>query len=297
MKKEIKEIITVDGKKVYRITTSDERFYGREIMNEETGLPEIKWFPSVTWIKSYYYTSPYLVKWIADKGLTEAERIKKEAGTKGDKIHQATEEIDKGTEIKIDEKFLNKETEEMEELTGEEIEAILSYRNYVDRVKPELLANEMTIFAKEYAGTLDRIWAVGYIKDGVRQIWIIDIKSSKSIWKDMIIQVSAYSHANIDYQKLGITGEEWKNRKLAILQVGYQRNKNKYKLTEIPDRYDLFEIAYKTWEEENPDAKPKERDYPLVIKSEFRAEQLKNQQKVIKKPIKKKNGRKIKRIS
>lgn len=275
MKKEIKEIITIDGKKVCRITTPDERWYGEETMNEKTGLPEIQWKPSSTWIKSYYYTSPYLIKWIADKGLTEAERIKKEAGLKGDKIHQATEEIDKGAEIKIDEKFLNKETGEMEELTGEEIEAILSYRDYIDKIKPELLANEMTVFAERYAGTLDRIYAIGFVKEGVRQIWIVDIKSSQSIWKDMSIQVSSYSHAKIDYEAMGITDEEWKNRRLAILQVGYRKNKNRYKFTEIPDRYDLFEIAYKTWQEENPDAKPFQRDYPLVLQSKHRIEQLK----------------------
>jgi len=277
MKKEIKEIITLDNQKVCRITTEDERFYGRETKNPETGVPEIEWFPSVTWIKGYYYTSPYLVKWIADKGLSEAERIKKEAGTKGDRVHQATEDIDKGLEIKIDDNYPNKETGEMEELTADEIEAIMSYRDYIDVARPELVANEMTVFGKNYAGTLDRIFRI----DG--QIWIIELKASKSIWKDMILQISSYSHAEIDYKALGIADEEWKNRKLAILQIGYSKNKNRYKLTEVEDRYDLFEIAYRVWAEENPDAKPKQRDFPLVIKSEFRAT------KVIKKVTKKKN--------
>jgi len=77
MKKEIKNIITINKEKICRITTPDERWYGKEVTNEETGLPEVKWLPSVTWIKSYYYMSPYLLKWIADKGLTEADRIKK----------------------------------------------------------------------------------------------------------------------------------------------------------------------------------------------------------------------------
>lgn len=277
MKKEIKEIINSDNQKICRITTQDERFYGKEIVNSITGLPEIKWFPSVTWIKGYYYTSPYLIKWIADKGLSEADRIKKEAGTKGDKVHQATEDIDKGLKINIDDNYPNKETGEMEELTADEIEAILSYRDYIDEVKPELVANEMTVFAEKYAGTLDRIFRID------KQIWIIDIKTSKSIWKDMIIQISAYSHADIDYQKLGIADEEWKNRKLAILQIGYSRNKKNYKFTEVPDRYDLFEIAYQVWTEENPDANPKQRDFPLVIKSEFRDQKIKKQLKKHKK--------------
>ena len=290
MKKDIKEIITLDGKKVCRITTPDERFYGKEITNPETGVPEIKWVPSVTWIKSYWYKSPYLIKWIADKGLTEAEAIRKEAGIKGDKIHQAAEDIDKGIGVKIDAPYLNKETGEQEELTAEECEAILSYRDYIEKEKPELLANEMTVFSKEeseeeYTGTLDRIFAKGFDKDKVRQIILPDIKSGQHLYKDMTIQLSAYSHADIDYEKLGITEEEWENRKLEILQVGYNKNKNGWKETEVSDRYDLFKLAYQTWKEENPEAKPKQRDFPLVIQSELRVKQAEALAK--KKPIKK----------
>ena len=283
MKKEFKEIITVDKKRIIRITCSDERWYSRLVMDKKTGLPgSYEFIPSVTWIKSYWYTSPYLIKWIADKGLSEAETIRNEAGIKGDKVHQATEDIDSGIGIKINDKYENKRSGELEELTVEEIETINSYVDYIDKEKPELLANEMTVFSHEkseeqYAGTLDRIWAMGFIKDGVRQIWIIDLKTSKSIYKDMVIQVSAYSKADINYKALGITDEEWENRKLAILQLGYRRNKNGYKFTEIHSRYDLFKIAYQTWLEENPNTKPFQKDFPLVMQSEFRIEQIKLQ--------------------
>lgn len=288
MRKEIKETIDTNGKKFYRITTIDERWYGRDVKNPITGLPEIVYVPSVTWIMSYYYVSPYLVKWIADKGLTEAERIRDEAGTKGDKIHQATEDIDKEGEIKIDAKYLNKGNGEMEELSADEIEAIVSYKDFIEKFKPKLLANEMTTFGgivNGYGGTLDRIWRI----DG--QIWIIDLKSSQSIRKSMLGQIAAYSHADIDYKKMGITDKEWEKRKLAILQLGYKRNKNKFKFTEIDDRIDLFDLAYKTWKEENPDAKPKQRDFPMVIRSEFRLQIIREatmiKPKVVKKVIKK----------
>ena len=260
MQKEIRELIAKDGQRIWRITTSDERFYGKQTTNPTTGLPEIIWLPSVTWIKNYYYTSPYLVRWIADKGLTESERIKKEAGTRGDKIHQATEQLEKDGEIRIEDKFLNKETGQMEELTAEELEAVISYKDFIDDTNAEILANEMTVFSEKYAGTLDRIFRIN------GQIYIIDLKSSQSIRKDMIIQLSAYSHTEIDYTGLGITDEEWKARKLAVLQLGYQKNSKKYKFTEIEDRYDLFKLAYSVWQEENPDAKPKQKDFPLVIK-------------------------------
>ncbi len=284
MKKEFKKIITQKGQKICQITTIDERWYSKEFQNQITGLPEYRFFPSVTWIKSYYYMSPYLMRWISEKGLTESERIRDEAGRRGDKVHQATEDIDKGAKIKLDDGYLNKKTGEMEELDVKEIQAIKSYVDYIDEVQPELLANEMTIFSKdgsaeEYAGTLDRIWASGFVSDKVRQIWIIDLKTSKSIYKDMMMQVSAYSNSDIDYKGLGITDEEWENRKLAILQLGYTRNKKGYKFTEIPDRYDLFKIAYLTWKEENPDSRPHQKDFPLEISSKFRIKQIKIQEK------------------
>jgi len=277
MKKDIKQIITVNKEKICRVTTSDERWYGKDLINKETGLPDgIEWLPSVTWIKSYYYTSPYLVKWIAAQGMTEAERIRKEAGVKGDRIHQATENLDINGAVGISDNYLNKETGEMEELTVDEIIGINSYKDYVDEFHPILLANEMTVFGENYAGTLDRIWNIP--EDGKNQIWIIDLKTGKSIWKDMILQVSAYSHAKIDYESMDITKEDWDNRKLGILQLGYNKyrtpGKSKYKFTEIPDRYDLFEMAYKVWAEENPNNEPRQKDFPLIIKSAWREEQI-----------------------
>ena len=270
MTKEIKQIITINGEKVWRITTPDSRFYGKEIKDQKTGLPVFEWLPSVSWIKSYYYKSPYLIKWIAERGISEADAIKQEAGKQGDRIHQACEDIDKGEEVKIDAKYLNKETGILEELNAEELTAIKSFVDYLNDNKPELIANEMTVLSKTYAGTLDRIIAQGEVKKGVRQIYIVDLKTSKSIYTDMIIQLSAYSHADIDYKALKITDEEWKNRKLLILQLGYLLNKKKYKATEVEDRYDLFEIAYKIWQEENKDIQPKQRDFPLVLKAQCR---------------------------
>ena len=281
MLKEIKEIR--DG--VCRITTISERWYSRDSKNIITGIPEMKFYPSSTWIKGYYYKSPYLQKWINEVGADEAEVIKKEAGVKGDKVHQATEDIDKGKGIKIDDKYLNKQTMEMEELTGEEIEAIMTYRNWVDEVKPELVANEMTVFGERgemiWAGTLDRIFRI----DG--QIYIVDLKTSKNIQKDMLIQVASYSHADIDYKALNITDEEWSNRKSAILLIGYKLNKNGYRFVEVDDRFDLFEVSYKIWQEENPNTKPFQRDYPLVIQSEWINQKLQGENQEVLKEIKK----------
>jgi len=269
MRKEIKTFLAIDGQKICRITTIDERWYEKETLNPITGLPESRFYPSSTWICHYYYTSPFLIKWIAEKGYDEAEAIKKEAGAKGDRTHKATEEIDKGKEIAIDAKFLNKETQEMEELTAEEYANLIAYRNWLDEIKPQPLANEMTVFAELYAGTLDRIYRIK------GQIWLVDIKTSRIIGESYKLQISSYSHCDIDYKKLGITDGEWKNRKLAILQLGASLNKNGWRWTEIEDKYDVFiNVAYGAWKNENPDIKPFQRDYPLIIQSQWIKEYL-----------------------
>lgn len=291
MKKEIKQINKELG--LVRITTLDERWYAKVSKDEKTGLPIYEYFPSSTWIASYYYTSPYLIKWIADKGLTEAEAIKQAAGDKGSKVHYACGDIDEGKEIKIDATYLNHTTNQQEELTQEEIDCIMSYTKFVDEYKPYLLANELTAFGQieghtAYGGTLDKIFAtpMKQMPDGskFREIWILDIKTSSSVRKSHELQISSYSHMDIDYKALGITDEEWENRKLFVLQVGYKRNKNGYKLTEIQDKFELFcDIAYKTFKEENSDIKPQQKDYPLVLKSEFRTKKVEEKIKKIKK--------------
>lgn len=85
-----KEIVEVDkARGVFRVTTSDERFYMRPSKNATTGLPEYEFVPSVTYITSFYPKGAQLTKWIADQGWDEAEAKKKEAGERGSRIHQA----------------------------------------------------------------------------------------------------------------------------------------------------------------------------------------------------------------
>lgn len=283
MKKEIK---TIDKKRgIIRVTSLNERWYAKPITDDKTGLPKYKFYPSDTWIASYYYKSPGLIRWIAERGIDKAEEIKRLAGYKGTTVHDASELIDNGQSIDIQkDKFPNKDTGEMKELTPEGIECIISYRDFIDLVKPELLANELTVFTDVSGGTLDKIFRIKKDIKFKRKVvekglYIVDLKTSSNIWEEFILQISSYSHSEINYKEMGITDEEWRNRKLAILQLGYNktvegRKYTDWKWTIVPDKYDLFRnVAYKIWQNENPNAKPKERDYPLVIESDFRTKQ------------------------
>jgi len=264
-----KEIITIDEKsKILRITTLGERWYAKPFINQETGLPEYKFYPSSTWISDYYPKGIGFYKNLANKGWDLAEEEMQAAGDKGSKVHYACQDIDSGKGVNIQtSKYLNHSTEKEEELTPEEIECILAFQSWTDVFKPELLASELTAFNDNYgyAGTIDKIYRL----EG--RIYIVDLKTGQNIWPSTELQISSYSNLEIDYKALGIKDEEWQARKLAILQIGYYRNERKYKFTEMEDKFGLFLHAKAIWNNENLEAKPKEAKFPLVIKSQFRA--------------------------
>jgi len=275
MLKEIKDIDRKAG--IMRITTLNERFYVKPAKNSKTGLPIYQFYPSSTWIAGYYPKGVGFYKWLAQKGWDEAEALKVAAGDKGSKVHYACETIDKGLPIDITkDKFINPTTGQPEELTIEEVDCVKSFTDFLEDYKPELVANEITIFGDGYAGTIDKIYRIG------KEIWVVDIKTSKQIWEEQKLQLSSYRHAEefvlngalVNYGELGITDKEWANRKQAILQLGYNgyrtEGKAHYKFSEIEDKYELFIVAMQIWKNENPNSKPKEINYPLILKSQFR---------------------------
>lgn len=252
----MKKIIETVDKKLglKRVTTIDERWYIKESVNKVTGLPIYEYVPSVTWIAGHYPKGIAFYKWLADKGWDEAEAIKSAAGDKGSKVHRAIEDLISGLEIKMDAKYLNGSSGEQEELSLEEYECLMSFTSWFNTVKPKVISNESTVWGDGYAGTVDLVCEIAGEK------YLVDFKTGQSIWPEYELQVSAYKKA------LG------QDLKLAILQVGYKRNKAGYKWTELPDKYDLFLAAKKIWANETEGQSPKQRDYPLSLKLEKVAE-------------------------
>lgn len=233
--KEIKNANTV------QVTTTDERWY----LHPETKL----WVPSSTWICSYV-PSKELAIWMAKKGWDEAELIKQEAGSKGSRVHKGIEVLVSGGEVKHNDCFTDGNGE-FKELSIEEYEAIISFKQWCDEVKPKFLASEKTVFNKElnYAGTLDCIVEIEGIK------YLLDFKTSSEVYPSHKYQISSYLHCD------GIEAA-----KMAVLQVGYKRNKKKFKFTEIEDEFDGFLAAKVFWAKENLDKKPLQKDLPTIIK-------------------------------
>lgn len=253
-----KEFRVVDEKKgIIQITCVDERWYAFESQNKISGLPEYKFLPSVTWICEYYPKGIAFYKWLASKGWDEAESIKVAAGDKGSKVHYAIGDLLEGKTVEMTSTYNNPTTNIPEELAVEEYECVLSFAAWYELVKPKIIAREFVVVNKKegYAGTVDILC---WILD---ELYFVDIKSGQYIWPSHKLQISAYSHSPIDHLiKTEIS------HKLAILQVGYRRNKNRYKFTEIEDKYSQFLAAKTIWANETKGIVPAQKDYPLSIK-------------------------------
>ena len=247
------EIITTKSPGIVQCTTLDERWYSSEVAEVS------EYRPSSTWIAGCYPKGVQFYKWLAEKGWDEAEAIKIAAGEKGSKVHKACEQLMSGEKVKMDDKFVNPRTEQPEELMVAEWECIMSFASwwnqFVEEHTVEILAIEQVIFPDglPYAGTLDYLLKVD------KKLVVLDLKTSQNVWTEHELQISSYAvPSNADLA--------W------ILQIGYKRNKVGWKLTEfskeeIATNFTTFmSVAYEIWKKENPDAKPKQRDYPTELK-------------------------------
>lgn len=241
---------------IVQVTTDDERFYIREGKDLTTGLPTHIYLPSVTWIAGYAPKGIGFYKWLADKGWDEAEAIKKERGKYGSVVHKAVEQMLNGEEVRMDSQFVDPNTKELCMLTVEEYDAVCSFKLWWDDLNSEhdveVVEVEYTIWNEKegFAGTIDLILKV----DG--EIWIIDLKTSQNVWLSHQIQVSAYAHS-VSFDDLNV--------KLAILQLGYKKNKAGFKFNEFEDKWTKFLAAREFWLEEHDGSKPFQKDYPLAI--------------------------------
>lgn len=264
MNKEIRRVDPDRG--ILQITTTDERWYSREVLNPTTGLPEIQFRPSVTWIASHYPKGKGYEIWLKRNG-EESDIIASLAADSGYKEHRAIALLNDGETFGFHDPVENS-SGEYEELTTEEYAGAMSYVQWWDEEgcdKYTILEYETTVWpdvqacsAKygqpaeyfNFAGTLDLL--VERKSDGARGV--IDVKRSREVWMPHRMQVCAYQKAK---------GADF----AAILQINYKANKKKkYKFTEVEDCFHLFVATQHIWREETEGIQPLQRDYPLQLK-------------------------------
>lgn len=252
MKKEIREL--KNG--LVQCTVADERWYWKPIVDPKKQIAFGKWVPSVTYITSFYPKGKFFENFLKAKG-DESEQIKLLAGEKGSKIHQAIADIIGGKEVGMDYKYINPTTENEEELRPDEYEAIQSFVDWAKEVKPITIAHDVVVFSDkyDYAGTVDYICMIGECP------YIVDFKSGSGFYPKDELQVSAYRQAVIENKLEFMEGICLDNLKLLILQVGYSRNKKKFKATEIEDQFSLFLDVKNIWTKECANIEPKKYEW------------------------------------
>ena len=227
---------------VLQITTADERWYkvGEQFL------------PSATFILDSYPKGVGFTQWLKRNG-ENSDLVSQEAMDRGSRVHRAVEVLVAGGTIKHDDKISGGGDEA--ELDAQEYGAVLSFQKWWEATKPTLISSEITVMnlSVGYAGTVDLILKIG------DNTWLIDLKTSKEVYPSHELQVSAYSHCT------DLEGNAIQVDRLAILQVGYTRNKNGYKLTEVKDDFETFVALKKVFDKEHGADKPKQADYPLSI--------------------------------
>lgn len=294
MKKIIKETDAEKG--IVQVTIADERWYMKPGTDPLTKLPAYVAVPSVTWIAHHYPKGVPFYKWLADKGWDESQAIKQAAGNKGSKVHQAIDAILDGFEVRIDSKYINHDTEQPEELTLEEVDCIKAFVDWRAETEQdysvETVAHDVTIYSEKYgfAGTIDWIVRLTPREGGKNPlklvgptVYIVDFKTSQDVWPEYELQLSAYKKP-LESGEFHIAGfTEVSDIRLAVLQIGYRRNKRGHKWNDIEDKFELFLAARQIWRNECGDEQPKRRDYPIVLspaaKKPEQVEQLARPQK------------------
>lgn len=158
-------------------------------------------FPSVTKILHEAMPMPIGLKmWLGDVGNERAEQKLNNAAARGTLLHQACESLLYGEELEI------------KNFDRKDQKCLVSFINWFAEFQPtDIEIEQMVASTLKYAGTLDircrlkpETLAQLKIKPQRPETdkWIIDLKTSRSIYLDHKLQITAYEEANYE-----MTGE------------------------------------------------------------------------------------------
>lgn len=252
------ELITKLGAQNYlvdlsqnRITFLDGRFYFTE-----DGKP----VPSVTTVLNAYPKGAAFYEWLKKNG-EDSDSIRDEAGRRGSKVHQMTEDYDKGSEVS-----LFAETGELG-LSMVEWAMFERYIEFRTRFSPEIVDIETHILSERLgiAGTRDRV----IVLNGKRLL--LDIKTGNYIGKEAWLQLSAYRAIDAangwpPYDGIAILHLAAKTKtdgkKDAVQGKGWQLL-TEYDPKVIDGYWKIFNHTHQLWLSENEGIMPRQMSYSL----------------------------------
>lgn len=168
----------------------------------------------------------WLWEWKLNLGRELSEKKSNDAAERGTIVHNILERIDlpisKILKPNRGDIYINFVDEEFI------IHALQGYFRWVKDYQPKTIASELFVLNEKdgYAGTIDRVCEIN------GELWIVDFKTSKAIYRDYGLQLKAYEKA------FG------KKCRMAVLQLGLPTKKG-YKFKELKEPYYAF-LAVKT---------------------------------------------------
>ena len=215
--------VQYDDNGIQRVTQEeyDERFYGHtEKINTKTGN---HWFPAFHYLWHLGAPmSPFLVSWYKEYGH-EADRIMKHKEQLGSFVHDRIENMTKyklSTTTEMIENFCRMPSDIL--FVKRCFDGFMNFMRDHDAV---VVSSEKMILAGDWGGTLDLELRIK--DDGWKNVWCIDLKTSKSVFEDHLIQVECYRR---------VCGAD----RGGVLILG-NSTKKRYTFTEVPvKKQDLF---------------------------------------------------------
>ena len=249
-KKSIKRVVAID-QNLKRVNILDTRYYVRDD----------KYYPSVTSILQYFPKNKFFETWLKDVGHN-ADIIARKAADEGTQVHDAIERYLLGEKISwMDDNGYSKYSLEIWKM-------ILKFHDFWSTHKPTLIESEIHLFSDKYiyAGTCDLVIEINGVK------WLLDIKTSNSLYVSYDLQLSAYAQAwnELYEEKIDKIGILWlKSSKRGEDKKGEKIQGKGWEIYEperaIEDNLKLFEYIHELYKLEHPNVKPTSEHFPLEI--------------------------------
>lgn len=223
-----------------RVVIKDKRFYPR---NND-------YYVGVTTVLEMSPKGPELIKWIADNGYAESQRIMNLKAKKGSIVHSGIEALLKGEEL------------QSEDYELDEWEALASFVLFAEKYKLKPIALESVVYNDEYkyAGTVDFYGAATLPGKTTPIIVRIDFKTSNYLWVEYDYQLAAYEKAAVSMGELPAD-------ELMVVKLG-AKNKQKFSVHTVKDResnFAYFALLLQLFYKKNKDLVPRHKSIPKTL--------------------------------
>lgn len=143
-------------------------------------------------------------------------------------------------------------------LTGQALEYVDAARAWHATVQPEVITTETTMFHAGYAGTADAVVRL----DG--EVWLIDFKTSKGIYGEAALQLSALANGTIWHD--GVTElPTVPLDRLGVVRIGRGGEWEMSEVVNVPDQQATFMSLLQVWHWQHGPSQFKETTHVATV--------------------------------